>query len=666
MKELSVALRHSSVHSSVSSGKHPWHKVLKKFSSRDDLSSSHQTKSATAQSHHMDCSHLLFQSIDVFHHSFNLVGVESIDKGCLAAMITQLVGSSEVIQVALTSSPQLMNYEARGRIQSGKIEIEPYSKAGLRGEGQVVGIADSGLYDLSCFFIDDSFLYPTITTSRTGVIEPFRRKVIQYTAYADSVDELGGHGTHVTGSVAGASISEYSEMNGAAPGAKISFFDLGVTNKDYLKVPSLYELMASAYVAGARVHTNSWGNLGGLYGQMSHDSDRYTYDNDNFLLLFAGGNSGENGALSINSPANSKNVLTVGAGQVRKVFTDEPLGEFEYAVAVFSSIGPTYDGRYKPDIIAPGDFIQSAWAGSPVNQTAAFDPTWSGSDTCAVHQMSGTSMATPLVAGTAILVREYFMHQQFFASLCDQRYSQCQKGPFEPSGYFMKGLFIHSGNFVHRYSDPSLDLDGSFFRSFELATPPDNFQGYGEVLLKNILPLHGGTGLDEELDLIVWDKLLLSEYSAMMFMVNISSSDIPKPIKITLCWYDPPHSVGYSNRLLINDLDLFVETPDGKYFLGNKRNVTYTKEDIKNKNVIMDDKNPNELVYIHKPVCDPYYNPHTRRYHDQICSYKVFVQSHAMPLNPLQPFALILTTNGKSPFKKQMLPTLCLNLRFIC
>ena len=80
---------------------------------------------------------------------------------------------------------------------------EAYRAAGITGKGQVCGIADSGLNDLSCFFYDGpSSLSPSspgshtsayrgVLTNRSGLIEPLRRKVIQYTAYADMTDELG-------------------------------------------------------------------------------------------------------------------------------------------------------------------------------------------------------------------------------------------------------------------------------------------------------------------------------------------------------------------------------------------------------------------------------------------------------------------------------------------
>ena len=160
--------------------------------------------------------------------------------------------------------------------------MESYRDAGLTGKGQICGVADSGLNDLSCFFVDTSNKYSTITTNRSGVLEPLRRKVIQYTSFADSFDDLGvpnsrslmipsssyqneckgGHGTHVCGSIAGSSVSEFSSMNGMAPEAKLAFFDLGMTDRSFLKVPALIDIFQSAYDAGARVHSNSWGNLG--------------------------------------------------------------------------------------------------------------------------------------------------------------------------------------------------------------------------------------------------------------------------------------------------------------------------------------------------------------------------------------------------------------------
>jgi hypothetical protein len=87
-------------------------------------------------------------------------------------------------------------------IQSGNSDNKPFSDMGIDGAGYVVGYADSGADDLSCFLIDDSLQHTTRTPrsrAATPVTEMQRRKVVQYVAYADgwpSVDY--DHGTWCT------------------------------------------------------------------------------------------------------------------------------------------------------------------------------------------------------------------------------------------------------------------------------------------------------------------------------------------------------------------------------------------------------------------------------------------------------------------------------------
>ena len=66
-------------------------------------------------------------------------------------------------------------------------------------------------------------------------------------------------------------------------------------------------------------------------------------------------------------------------------------------VATFSAEGPTADGRIKPDIIVPGESISSAKGYK-----------YSSSETCEIVSKMGTSMATPIAAGAAALIRQYF------------------------------------------------------------------------------------------------------------------------------------------------------------------------------------------------------------------------------------------------------------------
>lgn len=64
---------------------------------------------------------------------------------------------------------------------------------------------------------------------------------------------------------------------------------------------------------------------------------------------------------SIGSPGISKNVLTVGATHSEGSYFGQldKSNNIDY-IAYFSSIGPTFDGRIKPDIVAPGAAIKSA------------------------------------------------------------------------------------------------------------------------------------------------------------------------------------------------------------------------------------------------------------------------------------------------------------------
>ena len=120
------------------------------------------------------------------------------------------------------------------------------------------------------------------------------------------------------------------------------------------------------------------------------------------------------------SPASGKNVIAVGAyvnrsewtditGQSHYFITDQPTG----ALADFSSHGPTYDGRLKPEITAPGKHVISSYPtdyealGVPLDFLSQGNPFWLLTDTAIAHSCySGTSMASPVVAGSVALLME--------------------------------------------------------------------------------------------------------------------------------------------------------------------------------------------------------------------------------------------------------------------
>lgn len=96
---------------------------------------------------------------------------------------------------------------------------------------------------------------------------------------------------------------------------------------------------------------------------------------------------------TITEPGNAKRIITVGAYVTKTTGYGVGIG----SIADFSSRGPTRDGRTKPDVTAPGDYIDAP--------NAAYDPQAPGTVSPYVG-MSGTSMAAPMITGSATLLLE--------------------------------------------------------------------------------------------------------------------------------------------------------------------------------------------------------------------------------------------------------------------
>jgi len=116
--------------------------------------------------------------------------------------------------------------------------------------------------------------------------------------------------------------------------------------------------------------------------------DGYVDGNDGFFL-----SSAPTG--NIVEPANGDNVVAVGSFKT-KAFSGAPVSQ---AISSFSSFGPTRDGRLKPDVVAPGEYLYSARSSQGSFFPSEIVP---GNDNYAI--LAGTSMATPHVTGVAALV----------------------------------------------------------------------------------------------------------------------------------------------------------------------------------------------------------------------------------------------------------------------
>lgn len=129
---------------------------------------------------------------------------------CWAVAIEALADEPGVLRVAPRPPPMVRNARGAALIQSSANADSAYADAtpvwdmGVTGVGEIVGVADTGLDTASCFFSASSGATGvTRSPSSSPTFDLSQSKVVQYVAFVDGGDEVGGHGTHVAGSIAG-------------------------------------------------------------------------------------------------------------------------------------------------------------------------------------------------------------------------------------------------------------------------------------------------------------------------------------------------------------------------------------------------------------------------------------------------------------------------------
>lgn len=278
-------------------------------------------------------------------------------ESCVMSLLSHFVSTYvDVIGDIRLRFPKYPNNHFNKGIVQTRAYVEnnyPYHDVGLDGTGQIIGVGDTGIDELSCFFRNSDSSLVTRSTISNPTFDLSKRKVIQYISYADGQDLEGGHGTHVSGTVAGSSegfVSAGIKYGGHASGAKIAFFDMELSSSPnsgfYIPSPMAPYVFQPAYDAGARIHSNSWGSPLNEIDDDDLTVDSFQYWHDDFLAVFAAGNDGSEGFYSIGQPATTKNSISVGAS--RSESSDEIS-----RVAYFSSLGPTFDERIKVCVFVP-------------------------------------------------------------------------------------------------------------------------------------------------------------------------------------------------------------------------------------------------------------------------------------------------------------------------
>lgn len=457
----------------------------------------------------------------------------------------------------------------------------------LAGSGEIVAVCDTGLDTGDASTIHPDFAGRVLAIKSYPITPDWSSFITNPGANDGPADFDSGHGTHVAGSVLGdgtASRNGPALIRGHAHKARLVFQAIEQEMKWKPNAPpelsgdryilagiptNMKPLFQFAYDQGARIHSNSWGGGDpGAYDRQCEQFDDFVWRHKDFCFIISAGNDGTDkdgdgkiNPTSVTSPGTAKNCITVGACENLRTefnaekygdwwpkdfpvapFRSDPMANNAERVVAFSSRGPTVDGRTKPDVVAPGTFILStrssriapnnfAWAAYPPNKSAYF-------------HMGGTSMATPLTAGAVALMREFLRTTRGLAS---------------PSAAMLKALLIAGAQRLPGTSAASDVLDSD--------------QGYGRV----------------DLDRSLKSVLLTTEGAALRTGQRSSNSlavaSTGKTLRIVLAYSDFP------GERLVNNLNLIVTDPTGKWYVGNQRTAATS-------DVTMDSTSNVELVQV--------------------------------------------------------------------
>lgn len=468
-------------------------------------------------------------------------------------MIAQIASRTDfVIDMQPFVPPELHNERARVLLGvDGPPNANPPSTFPLQGDGQIVGVADTG--------VDQN--HDDLVGRLAGVVALGR---------PGDPSDPNGHGTHVAGSIAGDGSASAGAIKGTAPGARIFFQSIMDKNGKLGGIPfRLQTLFDEAHAAGARIHNNSWGSAAmASYRINSLEVDEYVRNRRDMLIIISAGNEGtaadppmgaRNSALgfvdwlSIGAPATAKNALTVGASRSDR--TNGGLAHLTYgsvwppkfpaaptsadsisgdpeSIAGFSSRGPCDDFRIKPDVVAPGTDILSCRS-----STAPLHNFWGPNAANGKYAyMGGTSMSAPLVAGCAAIVRQHYT----------------QERNHNPSAALLKATLINSTRLLSGASAVA-----------DFNTQPNFHQGFGCIYVPHAVPnqLVPGFGLEfyDNWESPAEHFTATGQRKRFRFSLNPGGT-----LRMTMAYTDPP------GRALQNNLNLFLQMPDNSKKFGNQ------------------------------------------------------------------------------------------------
>ncbi|WP_437439878.1 S8 family serine peptidase [Eudoraea algarum] len=365
---------------------------------------------------------------------------------------------------------------------------------GIHGEGMRLGVWDAGI---------------ALTTHRE-----FNGRA----SVGDGTNELNGHATMVMGTLIASGLKEKAQ--GVAHKATATTNNWTRDKIEVLEAASNGMLVSNHSYGIKTDRVPDW--YFGSYLRVTQDWDNIMYNTPYYIMVTAAGNSqksADNGAPVYGDASNgydmllgfatAKNGITVAAADT-KIAKDGTL--LEASVAGYSSFGPIDDGRIKPDIAGGGNNIYAAYS--------------TGIDS--YHTSTGTSLATPGVTGSMLLLQQYY--EQLY-----QAYMNTTT---------LKGLVLHSAD----------DVD---------ALGPDYKMGWGVMNTKRAAEIITNKEYSTE---ISEERLATGE--TYTFSVKVDGT---APLMASLSWTDPASdhinrgAVNDATPALVNDLDIRI-TKDGQTY----------------------------------------------------------------------------------------------------
>ncbi len=310
-----------------------------------------------------------------FQHQWTLEGIDAIAGRVPVNRILDTSTLPGVVMLELDGILTTANGDAA--VVHGVDTV--WTDTGYDGAGSAVAIIDTGIdgnhASLDDLDDDNSTDDPKIIAFYDPVNNPSLTNGTEVFPYDDQ-----GHGSHCAGTTAGTGAPNYEHI-GMAPQAflvGVKVLDAGGSGSFATVMAGMEWTVENRYKYNIRGASMSLGGPGLAEWASSDDDSVNRYANkmmsEGIAIFIAAGNNGV--SAQIGTPGSAEDAITVGALDKNT------------AIAIYSSQGPTEEGRVKPNL---------AYVGSNV-MSVAFNTGDQYTD------MSGTSMATPGAAGVAALM----------------------------------------------------------------------------------------------------------------------------------------------------------------------------------------------------------------------------------------------------------------------